>query len=105
MLKVYIHSYISTVIPYTTLFRSRAGGAALAPPRAGSLAGQRAGRDPIGKDPGHHQRAAAGRGRDRFDPDRVFRPARDRKSTRLNSSHANTSYAVLLLKKKNVLTI
>src|SRR5947209_18378148 len=26
--------------------------------------------------------------------------ARDRKSTRLNSSHANTSYAVLCLKKK-----
>src|SRR5947209_9813167 len=27
--------------------------------------------------------------------------ARDRKSTRLNSSHANTSYAVFCLKKKN----
>src|SRR5215203_374675 len=29
-------------------------------------------------------------------------PARDRKSTRLNSSHANISYAVFCLKKKNV---
>src|SRR3712207_7694584 len=29
------------------------------------------------------------------------RPARDRKSTRLNSSHANISYAVFCLKKKN----
>src|SRR3712207_9486640 len=28
-------------------------------------------------------------------------PARDRKSTRLNSSHANISYAVFCLKKKN----
>src|SRR3712207_8586191 len=28
--------------------------------------------------------------------------ARDRKSTRLNSSHANISYAVFCLKKKNV---
>src|SRR3712207_7829699 len=28
------------------------------------------------------------------------RPARDRKSTRLNSSHANISYAVFCLKKK-----
>src|SRR3712207_9026400 len=29
------------------------------------------------------------------------RPGRDRKSTRLNSSHANISYAVFCLKKKN----
>src|SRR3712207_9317418 len=32
-------------------------------------------------------------------PDRV-KAARDRKSTRLNSSHANISYAVFCLKKK-----
>src|SRR3712207_6860772 len=31
---------------------------------------------------------------------RLCRPARDRKSTRLNSSHANISYAVFCLKKK-----
>src|SRR3712207_8767200 len=31
---------------------------------------------------------------------RPHRPARDRKSTRLNSSHANISYAVFCLKKK-----
>src|SRR3712207_7301139 len=31
--------------------------------------------------------------------------ARDRKSTRLNSSHANISYAVFCLKKKNIPTI
>src|SRR5258707_11287355 len=30
--------------------------------------------------------------------------ARDRKSTRLNSSHANISYAVFCLKKKNTTT-
>src|SRR5438445_3293613 len=29
-------------------------------------------------------------------------PATDRKSTRLNSSHANISYAVFCLKKKNI---
>src|SRR3712207_8048281 len=29
-----------------------------------------------------------------------FAPGRDRKSTRLNSSHANISYAVFCLKKK-----
>src|SRR3712207_8769599 len=31
-------------------------------------------------------------------------PGRDRKSTRLNSSHANISYAVFCLKKKNKYT-
>src|SRR3712207_7964768 len=31
----------------------------------------------------------------------VRRPRTDRKSTRLNSSHANISYAVFCLKKKN----
>src|SRR3712207_8421584 len=34
-------------------------------------------------------------------PDAV--PLRDRKSTRLNSSHANISYAVFCLKKKNII--
>src|SRR3712207_8903574 len=32
-------------------------------------------------------------------------PARDRKSTRLNSSHANISYAVFCLKKKKHILI
>src|SRR3712207_7625393 len=32
--------------------------------------------------------------------DRPLRPTLDRKSTRLNSSHANISYAVFCLKKK-----
>src|SRR5258707_5470829 len=31
-----------------------------------------------------------------------FRAVRDRKSTRLNSSHANISYAVFCLKKKKI---
>src|SRR3712207_8532602 len=31
----------------------------------------------------------------------LVEPLRDRKSTRLNSSHANISYAVFCLKKKN----
>src|SRR3712207_7478238 len=32
---------------------------------------------------------------------KLFEKRRDRKSTRLNSSHANISYAVFCLKKKN----
>src|SRR2546430_11894741 len=35
-------------------------------------------------------------------PVRKSRSARDRKSTRLNSSHSQISYAVFCLKKKNV---
>src|SRR5947209_11997589 len=76
----------STLFPYTTLFRSTVSVAVVAD------AGQR------GND--RHDRAAlraviarVGYG----DGDRV---ASDRKSTRLNSSHANISYAVFCLKKK-----
>src|SRR5258707_6658490 len=36
--------------------------------------------------------------------DRLKRQLIDRKSTRLNSSHANISYAVFCLKKKNITT-
>src|SRR2546427_461480 len=61
----------STLFPYTTLFRSRAGLHAL-------------------HDRDHGRRGRAGAG-DRH---------RDRKSTRLNSSHSQISYAVFCLKKK-----
>src|SRR3712207_8296753 len=52
---------------------------------------------PAQPDPLH--RADAGGGRDRHP-----RPPQDRKSTRLNSSHANISYAVFCLKKKKTIT-
>src|SRR5258707_12238675 len=64
----------STLFPYTTLFRSHSG--VDRPAQAG---------------------AAQGRGSQRHSRD-VRRE--DRKSTRLNSSHANISYAVFCLKKK-----
>src|SRR3712207_8016055 len=83
---------ISTLFPYTTLFRSRG--------RRGESqrTGDPDGRPVLGVDvrdepvhaavpqPGDH---GAGR------------LLQDRKSTRLNSSHANISYAVFCLKKKN----
>src|SRR5215203_6114986 len=61
----------STLFPYTTLFRSR-------PPLGDRLRHRRA----LLRE--HHRHAEG----------------RDRKSTRLNSSHANFSYAVFCLKKK-----
>src|SRR3712207_8044670 len=45
-------------------------------------------------------RAVPGRQRDRGRPRQRPHRAGDRKSTRLNSSHANISYAVFCLKKK-----
>src|SRR3712207_7237352 len=86
----------STLFPYTTLFRSRRG------PRAGQ--GGAEGR-PAERD-GGEGRDVDPRGLPRRRPSRVHArgarvlPARDRKSTRLNSSHANISYAVFCLKKK-----
>src|SRR2546430_6788028 len=74
----------STLFPYTTLFRSRGGGA-----RAPHSARARRG------GPSRPRRRAAGRSHDR----------RDRKSTRLNSSHSQISYAVFCLKKKNSVKI
>src|SRR3712207_7102608 len=88
----------STLFPYTTLFRSReergeprAGDRRLA--AAAAVAPRlRAWHRLRGRDRG----AAAGA------PLRHDGPPRrgDRKSTRLNSSHANISYAVFCLKKK-----
>src|SRR3712207_8485238 len=70
----------STLFPYTTLFRSTPvpeGALAMAEGNPSSLARR-------------VERLVA----------RADLPALDRKSTRLNSSHANISYAVFCLKKK-----
>src|SRR3712207_7448581 len=70
----------STLFPYTTLFRS------LRHLLRGRLAGGGTGAAALGAD----ARGAVQRADQR----------EDRKSTRLNSSHANISYAVFCLKKK-----
>src|SRR3712207_6929339 len=88
----------STLFPYTTLFRSEPDLGHLSPrsyPEPDGLAGARRSRSRL---------------RDRLEttassstPSRRCRGAPtggDRKSTRLNSSHANISYAVFCLKKK-----
>src|SRR3712207_7319754 len=80
----------STLFPYTTLFRSCRRRALAAPARARIAADPDGGRAArlrpptvgTGGGPGHRVRLV------------------DRKSTRLNSSHANISYAVFCLKKK-----
>src|SRR3712207_8041046 len=85
----------STLFPYTTLFRSTVGGYLIAHL---FLIGQ----------PGRGVTATGllllflmvGLGTVGFLDDYLKIRHRDRKSTRLNSSHANISYAVFCLKKK-----
>src|SRR3712207_8856144 len=87
----------STLFPYTTLFRSRdaQGAPAVVVGRGGPRAGPPAGR--------RGRRGAAGAGCHGGDGGvRRGDGRRDRKSTRLNSSHANISYAVFCLKKKKI---
>src|SRR3712207_7719329 len=93
----------STLFPYTTLFRSKqrvAQGVALRDQRARGVRDEgdlgvppRDRRHGLGEAVANrrHERAVEGGG---------DRQAQDRKSTRLNSSHANISYAVFCLKKK-----
>src|SRR3712207_7339009 len=93
----------STLFPYTTLFRSQG--------EAGLAAAELAGRGPdhlrvdhllrrvrphggLGDQPGTDQRVA--------ELGLELGDQQDRKSTRLNSSHANISYAVFCLKKKTI---
>src|SRR5262245_63957406 len=80
----------STLFPYTTLFRSP--GARREDRRADLGASRAAVRAHWRGDDAQH-RALSGQG--------VRRRAKDRKSTRLNSSHLGISYAVFCLKKKN----
>src|SRR3712207_7392653 len=95
----------STLFPYTTLFRSVGEHRQLAPPRRADLAldedvvtevdvglpgVERLLADPVAGEHDLQLGVAL--------PQR--REAQDRKSTRLNSSHANISYAVFCLKKK-----
>src|SRR5690349_22191661 len=86
----------STLFPYTTLFRSTRHDARRRDRLHGPL--HRPGRR-------RHARQADDRrdpaGRDPTRPPAVpLRHAEDRKSTRLNSSHVEISYAVFCLKKK-----
>src|SRR3712207_7230678 len=73
----------STLFPYTTLFRSQHA------PQLGSDLGL------VGRGQAGHQLFDLAAG-----PVAVAAQVADRKSTRLNSSHANISYAVFCLKKK-----
>src|SRR3712207_9341398 len=96
----------STLFPYTTLFRSFPGALGVAlpyvedPESQGDEDGAHNDERPDlfpelgGAGPFQERRAGALEG--------VGDRGEDRKSTRLNSSHANISYAVFCLKKKKI---
>src|SRR3712207_6893933 len=88
----------STLFPYTTLFRSRHGLGPLPRLVQERLADTLQRHWPI---PGHPRpEGAAALGTRYLD---IYPP--DRKSTRLNSSHANISYAVFCLKKNKTVQV
>src|SRR2546427_7331892 len=86
----------STLFPYTTLFRSLVDQVALDPPAGGQEQATNVDVDPRGV------LAQGSRAPDAQPPPRKGPQAihTDRKSTRLNSSHSQISYAVFCLKKK-----
>src|SRR3712207_7114924 len=94
----------STLFPYTTLFRSLE-----TPDSYYDTIGEWVGDTRVPVDVLREQRILADRDEDGYLLQIFTKPVQDRptmffedrKSTRLNSSHANISYAVFCLKKKN----
>src|SRR5688572_32072478 len=93
----------STLFPYTTLFRSTAGNFPVAVPSWYLVPALLCGNAVVWK-PAEYAAACAQAMYDLFCrgglPTGVLNL--DRKSTRLNSSHSQISYAVFCLKKKNI---
>src|SRR3712207_6983101 len=89
----------STLFPYTTLFRSCLGdiGGVDGVRARGAVADQQR---PAGERHVQHLVEGGEEARGAHDGMRRRAAGEDRKSTRLNSSHANISYAVFCLKKK-----
>src|SRR3712207_8208064 len=91
----------STLFPYTTLFRSDDRDPVVVGLRGNELA---RGGDRVGERLALHGLRPVEHEHDALRAPEVLRlEARDRKSTRLNSSHANISYAVFCLKKKHII--
>src|SRR3712207_8607375 len=92
----------STLFPYTTLFRSRVA-CDVSRRGDGGIVAERM--DHVAARLTRRRSISVIRRCGRYDADRasgVFLLEEDRKSTRLNSSHANISYAVFCLKKQSI---
>src|SRR5947208_4666817 len=86
----------STLFPYTTLFRSKIEHVAATKQRLGAVRVEDGARIDL-------RRYAEGDARREVRLDQPGDHVKDRKSTRLNSSHQIISYAVFCLKKKNLM--
>src|SRR3712207_7870774 len=90
----------STLFPYTTLFRSQIRQKSSQIRQEAPEIRQKASQ--ITQKSSSNSRAAMSSEETDFAKNTYIRNTEDRKSTRLNSSHANISYAVFCLKKKRV---
>src|SRR3712207_7803987 len=82
----------STLFPYTTLFRSRQNNGRVNYHETSPILQFRS--------TSYYASLCSMYFQDKFETSEADIPRLDRKSTRLNSSHANISYAVFCLKKK-----
>src|SRR3712207_7202065 len=89
----------STLFPYTTLFRSQASPL----DRAMAVLQAAPATAPAPSEVGEANKVSTSDRRTSSATDRSIFAISDRKSTRLNSSHANISYAVFCLKKKKII--
>src|SRR3989442_4096629 len=91
----------STLFPYTTLFRSEVSERIIASDNEPGQIRQATRKENVGESvEAEVEKAQTGQIRSQAETDRS-ELSRDRKSTRLNSSHVRISYAVFCLKKKN----
>src|SRR3712207_7562942 len=93
----------STLFPDTTLFRSEMAGDALTAGEAERQPAAQVARGQRRHRPGQPRQGRKACREDAVDLLRLVE--QDRKSTRLNFSHANISYAVFCLKKNNTLDV
>src|SRR3712207_8427505 len=93
----------STLFPYTTLFRSaRLRNKSVKSALKTAVRRFREAADAGDRDTALTALRDASRALDKAASKGVIHANQDRKSTRLNSSHANISYAVFCLKNKNI---
>src|SRR3712207_8895412 len=90
----------STLFPYTTLFRSIVDDTVGAAGSYGERGRAGAGRKSVASVGARDRAAPVAACPPHLGSGHVLHGSADRKSTRLNSSHANISYAVFCLKKK-----
>src|SRR5207253_3443941 len=89
-----------TLFPYTTLFRSRQSVLSELEVSSSEKEGRRSGQSLLVGECRASRKSVSARAISSWRPSAASASKKDRKSTRLNSSHVAISYAVFCLKKK-----